>query len=360
MTDDRSSIELKNLAILNHLRHPNIVELLSSYKYGGRYNLIFPLADGGDLADLLTTEREQTRFRSDRSLLVALAGLASAIEHVHDFVDEKLELRLTGCHYDFRPRNILVSGQDLLLADFGLSHFKDIDAVSGSKTMFRQGADCYLAPECEDLDNFKKFKVGRASDIWSFGCILAELLVYMAYGPSGVKQFKESRAFTRGYMRYAYFHCGFQPNPGVEEWLNKLADDESWRTSSLVSLIKRMLSLSEECRPKAREVTLILRVIVISEVSHSIDDLFERLDGKGESLEVFLQLQRFKAWKYGIGIIDLHGEPTVDKLVELGNKTFESIVQFLTEMEDCLRSISFSQGKKMFSTTFPHPITSMP
>ncbi|CAI4215616.1 unnamed protein product [Parascedosporium putredinis] len=118
--------ELHNFSILNHLKHPNIIELLASYTLNGKHNLLFPLAKDGTLQKLLKTEREKTPFTSDATLLIALAGLASAVEHVHHFAAERLELKLMGCHHDLRPRNILVSGSTLILADFGLSNFIEV------------------------------------------------------------------------------------------------------------------------------------------------------------------------------------------------------------------------------------------
>lgn len=162
--------ELENLSILNHLKHPNIVEVLTSYTRKDRHNLIFPLAEGGTLDDLLSTERNLTPFISNESFLVGLVGLSSALDHVHNFITKcNIKLELIGCHHDLRPKNILLSGQVFILADFGLSKFKP--STEDSATPFKKGQDYYLAPECEDLDKyFEPLSIRRSSDIWSFGC----------------------------------------------------------------------------------------------------------------------------------------------------------------------------------------------
>lgn len=126
---------MENLSILNHLSHPNILELLTSYTHDKKHNLVFPLAEGGTLADLLKTEPESTSFNSDETLLIALAGLSSGIEHVHSFVERRIDLSLIGCHHDLRPKNILVSKNIFILADFGLSRFKN--SSENSKTAFK-------------------------------------------------------------------------------------------------------------------------------------------------------------------------------------------------------------------------------
>jgi serine/threonine protein kinase len=55
--DSEYELELRNLSILRRLKHPNIIELLGAYIYRDKYNLIFPLARGGTLADLITNLR---------------------------------------------------------------------------------------------------------------------------------------------------------------------------------------------------------------------------------------------------------------------------------------------------------------
>lgn len=149
---------MEKLSILNHISHLNILELLASYTHDKKHNLVFPLAE---------PEPEPTSFNSDETLLIALAGLSSGIEHVHNFVESKIDLSRIGCHHDLRPKNILVSKNIFLLADFGLSRFKN--SSENSKTAFKTGGGDYLAPECEDSDNnFEKLDIRRSSDIWSF------------------------------------------------------------------------------------------------------------------------------------------------------------------------------------------------
>ena len=198
--------ELHNLSILNHLKHPNIIESLSAYTYRHVHNLIFPLARGGDLATLLQADRP-IEFQSDETFIVSLSNLASAVEDVHNFTSEKLKLEMIGCHHDLKPKNILVDGSKMLLADFGLSRFKD--KKQSSETPFKLSRGDYLAPECEGLgDDNPGYSVRRSSDIWSFGCIIAEVITYMLHGPAGVSKFREKREHKVGHFRFHRFHYG--------------------------------------------------------------------------------------------------------------------------------------------------------
>ncbi|KAL9581396.1 MAG: hypothetical protein Q9212_003927 [Teloschistes hypoglaucus] len=164
--------ECRILSFPNCLEHPNIVELLGSYTHQGVHNLIFPLAQY-DLSKLLHGETPPS-FQSELDYLFALYELASALDRLHTFCLEELDIELIGCQHDLKSHNILVQDQNLLLADFGLSSLEEVS--EGSKSLWKKGDSRYLAPECKDVDhNFKPGIVGRKSDIWSFGCVLAGL-----------------------------------------------------------------------------------------------------------------------------------------------------------------------------------------
>lgn len=244
--NDRSTLnyqrELKVLSILNHLKHPNIVELLGSYTYDGRHSLLFPLADSGNLAELLATERRYTQFISDGALLIALAALSSAVEHVHNFSGRKIELKLIGCHHDLRPRNILVSG---------LSTFKP--PSQNSATPFKDGNnDDYLAPECEDWDNgFQAGITHSSSDVWSLGCIAAEVATYMALGCDGIQKFKQARKHkVRGFILYQFHHGPKHPSNAVQGWLSELETSSTRACALLIHIIRNALCMDQSERPK--------------------------------------------------------------------------------------------------------------
>ncbi|KAF3000785.1 hypothetical protein E8E13_005487 [Curvularia kusanoi] len=345
-------IELENLAILSHLRHPNIVELLASYSHDGKNNLIFPLAEGGTLFDLFNQERSNAPFKSKLAFLSAIAGLASAVEQVHDFAENRIDLKLMGCHYDLRPKNILVSGDRLILADFGLSRFKK--PTEDSATMYKVGAGDYRAPECEDLDDqdFQKHMIRRSSDIWSFGCILAELITYMTHGSNGVTEFRTSRHFWKGNGQYSYFHCGpNEPNTAVAKWLLQVSSENSRTDKMLVELILRMMSMDAKARPMAKDVTAILRLIALCELSERVNRSFDSyLSENPSSLDALIERTRFQSWQYALGIFKDQGTPDL----AIGASTwhwsdFDSTLGILKKIQDKIKSLSsFSPGRAPF------------
>ncbi|RYO75494.1 hypothetical protein DL764_010377 [Monosporascus ibericus] len=300
--------ELDNLSKLNHLKHPNIVELLSSFTHDGKYSLLFPLAEEGNLERLLTKERHDTKFQSDQSLAVALAALASAVEHVHNFSQSKLDLKLIGCHHDLRPHNILVSEGRFILADFGLSTLKP--ASQDSQTPFKHGSDDYLAPECEDWDNgFQSGIVHRSADVWSFGCVVAEVATYMALGPEGVEEFRTARKHkVRGWTLRQFHQGPKRSSEAVSRWLSSLERSRSRTVALLVQVVRQVLCIDQLERPTAREVTRKLRLIAVHDAATTIDITFSQVREKYPSLDIALEHTRFNAWRHAMCLCNLEHE----------------------------------------------------
>ncbi|KAL8789350.1 MAG: hypothetical protein Q9195_006877 [Heterodermia aff. obscurata] len=336
-----SQQELNNLAILNQLKHPNIVELLTSYTHDSKHNILFPFAATGNLAETFATSRESTEFLSDSILLVAFAELASGLEHVHHFVHEKIDLDLIGCHHDLRPRNILVSDTRLILADFGLSTFKQ--SSENSETPFKLGVDDYLAPECEDWENgFQSGRVHRSVDIWAFGCILVEAVAYLVHGHESVKAFRDQRhRKIRGFHLWAFFESRESLGTVVEERLSKLEVSHTRACATLIRLARKMLSMTEEDRPKAKEVTIRLQFIALMDITTSVKDLFGQIRKSADSLDVFLEHKRFESWSHAAGIDEFEGVLDLEHCKAFGiAASFGSIVNCLTQLREDLSTRS--------------------
>lgn len=296
--------ELRNLSILNHLKHPNIIEVLSAFTYRAKHNLIFP-ALSGDLAGLMERERPP-EFALDETFIIALSKLASAIEDVHNLTANTIDLQQIGCHHDLRPRNILVDGDRFVLADFGLSRFKS--PSQDSTTKHKKGQGDYVAPECEDIDdNFDKHTIGRASDIWSFGCIIIEIVTYMIRGHEGVEDFWKVRSHKVGQIRYHLFHHGPDTlSTAVHDWLAGLASGSTKTIRLLLQLAKAMLSLQPSQRPVASVVAARLRLVAIYATTESIDEkydeLYDTFHDTDTAVEVYIQRARYSSWKEACGV----------------------------------------------------------
>lgn len=157
-------MELRNLSILKRLKHPNIIELLGAYIYRGKHNLIFPFAQGSLLADLIKGPKPLA-FRYDKDIIIAFTRLYSAVYTVYKQLSDGRALFGIGYYYNLKPANILVDNNKFLLADFGLSRFRD--STEDSQTSYKSIGGPYIAPKCENINNMgdTKARIGRSSNI---------------------------------------------------------------------------------------------------------------------------------------------------------------------------------------------------
>nr|BAM08274.1 mitogen-activated protein kinase HOG1 [Moniliella megachiliensis] len=143
----------RELKLLKHIRHENIISLSDIF--------ISPLEDiyfvtellGTDLHRLLTSRPLETQF-----IQYFLYQILRGLKYVHS---------AGVVHRDLKPSNILINENcDLKICDFGLARIQDPQMTGYVSTRY------YRAPEI--MLTWQKYDV--AVDIWSAGCIFAEML----------------------------------------------------------------------------------------------------------------------------------------------------------------------------------------
>ncbi len=144
--------------ILARLEHPHIIRIHEVGELDGRLYMVLRFAEGGSLADHLSTRG----WFAPQEAAHLIEVLARAMHHVH----------LQGIlHRDLKPANILLDAQgNPMIADFGLgkrSAFQDC-TISGAIL----GTPSYMSPEQAD----GKKDLRPATDVYSLGAILYELL----------------------------------------------------------------------------------------------------------------------------------------------------------------------------------------
>jgi tRNA A-37 threonylcarbamoyl transferase component Bud32 len=154
---------LREIKLTQKLHHPRILAVLDSGEYNGQLYFVLPFMDGGTLRQRLD--------RDPQLPLVEAVGIvctiAEALSHAHA---QKL------VHRDVKPENILFSGREACLADFGIARAieRSIEDPSTSTGVIR-GTPEYMSPEqasgAHDYD-------GR-SDIYSLACVLYEMIAGM-------------------------------------------------------------------------------------------------------------------------------------------------------------------------------------
>ncbi len=137
------------------LDHPNIVPVYEAGEDGGLVYLVMRLVDGPTLQDRLADV--------DRTDPVAAAATLS---QVADGLDHAHHRGLI--HRDVKPSNILIEGDRVWLADFGIAaSVREI----GAYTTGALGTAEYMAPE-----QASSADVDHRADLYSLGCVAFEML----------------------------------------------------------------------------------------------------------------------------------------------------------------------------------------
>lgn len=139
------------------LEHPHILPVYDAGEAEGYLFIAMRLVEGSDLRRLL--EREGPLAPERAVALIAQAASALDAAHAHGLV-----------HRDVKPANLLLAGEHLYLADFGVAKLA-LSSQELTRTGMFVGTLDYASPEqirSEPLD-------GRA-DIYSLGCVLYHCL----------------------------------------------------------------------------------------------------------------------------------------------------------------------------------------
>ncbi|MBI3762399.1 MAG: serine/threonine protein kinase [Chloroflexi bacterium] len=142
------------------LHHPNIISIYDIGKEQGHHFFTMQLASGGTLSQHL----DDFAHSEPKRAVALMEKIARAVQCAH----ERQIL-----HRDLKPANILLDENgEPLVSDFGLVKFLDQDQelTRAGKAM---GTRPYMSPE--QLTGLKE-NMSPASDIWSLGVILYELL----------------------------------------------------------------------------------------------------------------------------------------------------------------------------------------
>lgn len=152
------STAIREISILKELQHPNIVRFMDVVHSDNKLFLVFEYLDQ-DLKRFMDSVRTPSL---DPTLIQSyLFQLLNGIEHCH---------RHRVLHRDLKPANLLIDRRgSLKLADFGLARAFGIPVRHYTHEVVTLW---YRAPEI--LLGAKKYST--PVDIWSIGCIFAELV----------------------------------------------------------------------------------------------------------------------------------------------------------------------------------------
>ncbi|KAI1124890.1 kinase-like domain-containing protein [Nemania abortiva] len=167
--------ERKLLEGLRSIGHPHIIELLTSFERERELGMFFPLAT----CDLDYYMGEKGPLIDDQFVswfLTQLCGLTDALSKIHEYdrVSTTSISSSGGYHLDLKPQNILFFQDSTMPRLQGVFKLSDFGAR-------RLGTPKYAAPEAELEDTTPS----DVQDMWSFGCVILELLIWIHDGPPG-------------------------------------------------------------------------------------------------------------------------------------------------------------------------------
>lgn len=208
---------MREICLLRQLSHPGIVILQDVIMTDKSLYLIFELLDQ-DLRKFLDS---QVAHLSETIIKRLLVQILRAIHYCH-------ANRII--HRDLKPQNLLLdSNSNIKIADFGLSRAFQMPIrpyTNSVQTLW------YRAPEI--LLGLKVYTT--AIDIWSIGCIFAEMV-------TGVPLFPGSKYPDQ---LYAIFRILGTPNeenwPGVTRLPDYLPDFPKWNTLQMRDLLPNLSS----------------------------------------------------------------------------------------------------------------------
>ncbi|KAL2073331.1 hypothetical protein VTL71DRAFT_10655 [Oculimacula yallundae] len=219
--------------------HPNIIEFVAAVTRGHDHYLLFRWADGGNLHEYWQDNRRpQLSVSLVRDVVTQLHGLADALKNIHEGG--------LHCHGDLKPKNILRvrtrfvtegSGADfdvgiLKIADMGLAKHDTVQTEFRPQTSMK-----YSTFRDEPLEVVLKSSLNsggkfRRQDIWSFGCVTLEFVVWLLYGTSSLDDFNEHLVDETDKL-FSYFEINGRGNkrtaivyPAVTETMEMISKDK--------------------------------------------------------------------------------------------------------------------------------------
>ncbi|XP_040962634.1 integrin-linked protein kinase 1 isoform X2 [Gossypium hirsutum] len=217
---------LKELALWQQLRHPNIVQFLGVLKHSDRLIFLTEYLRNGSLYDIL---KKKGRLDTKTAISYAL-DIARGMNYLHQHKPHAI------IHRDLTPRNVLQDEAGRLkVTDFGLSKIAQEKDSYGYKMTGGTGSYRYMAPEV-----YRRESYGKSVDVFSFALILHEMF---QGGPSNRAETAEQIADKRAYE---------DSRPPLSSFLYP---------EPIKMLLKECWHKNPDCRPTFGEIISQLEVI---------------------------------------------------------------------------------------------------
>jgi serine/threonine-protein kinase len=150
---------VREIQIAARLTHPSIVPVHDSGDFDGQLFYVMPYIEG-----------ESLRQRLDRETMLPLEQTLTWADEVCGALAFAHERGVV--HRDIKPENLLIQGEHILLADFGIA--RAIDLAAGetlTSTQVVLGTPQYMSPE-----QATGARLDSRTDVYSLACVVYEML----------------------------------------------------------------------------------------------------------------------------------------------------------------------------------------
>lgn len=215
----------REMAILQRLRHPNIVSYFGGGNQDAYLYYVMELVDGGTIKSVL----ESGGPLPWQCVAAITIELCSALQcaHNHGVV-----------HRDLKPGNVfLTAGGNVKLGDFGIA--RDLNRADLTEAGFAVGTHAYMAPEQIRGEQ----SVSAKADLYSLGCCLFEMLTGRKpfSGESYEKLFDQHLKAPPPRVRESYSEIPQAMDDTVNLLLAKSPDDRPFNARHVQATMLRLL-----------------------------------------------------------------------------------------------------------------------
>jgi serine/threonine protein kinase len=221
----------REAATLARLKHPNIVAALEAGRIGNELFLVMELAEGVSLASMLEQRKASNLGPFPVASVLAIAEQACAAlsaAHAAGVV-----------HRDIKPSNLMVATRlHITIIDFGIARLLTDNSPRLTLPTQAVGTLAYISPE-----QLSGIDVDGRADLYSFGCVLYELLAghppFIAEVPAALLRMQlQERAVPLDSIR-----------PDLPAGLSQLTDDmmekdRSARPADAGQVLRRIQAIS--------------------------------------------------------------------------------------------------------------------
>jgi tetratricopeptide (TPR) repeat protein len=151
---------VREIEIAAGLTHPHILPLHDSGEADGFLYYVMPYIEGESLRD-----------RLDREGKLSVADTIRITDHVASALSYAHERGVV--HRDVKPENILLAGDQAIVADFGIA--RAVSVAGGERltgTGLAVGTPAYMSPE----QSMGQEDVDARSDVYALGCVVYEMV----------------------------------------------------------------------------------------------------------------------------------------------------------------------------------------